>query len=213
MRFSSTASGSWSCTTRARSSVPAHREHLVRTSRPGQSALLLLDVVERLVEYGTCYAVIGAVAASIHGVVRASLDADALLSVTHQELKDLENELKDAGFKTELRRGDIDDPIPAVLEVTDAYGNRVDLLGGLRGLDPAAFSRTIEVPFAGTRLQVIGREDFIAMKVFAGGPQDIVDARNAIDISRESLDLDLLRKLALQFGRACAATLETLLTR
>jgi hypothetical protein len=174
---------------------------------------LLLDVVERVVEYGTHYAVIGAVAASIHGVVRASLDADALLSVTNQQLKDLEYEFKDAGFRTELRRGDVDDPIPAVLEVTDAYGNRVDLLGGLRGLDQAAFSRTIEVPFAGMRLRVIGREDFIAMKVFAGGPQDIVDARNAIDMSSEFLDLDLLRKLALQFGPAAAATLETLLTR
>ena len=54
-----------------------------------------------------------------------------------------------AGFETELRSGDEDDPIPALLEVSDIHGNRVDLLGGLRGLDPQAFARAVDVPFSG----------------------------------------------------------------
>jgi hypothetical protein len=41
----------------------------MRTNRPGESALLLLDVVELLVAQGVEYAVIGALAASIHGIV------------------------------------------------------------------------------------------------------------------------------------------------
>ena len=52
----------------------------MRTSRSGESALLLLDVVDRLLAQKIDYAVIGALAASIHGVVRASMDADVLLS-------------------------------------------------------------------------------------------------------------------------------------
>jgi hypothetical protein len=40
----------------------------MRTSRSGGSALLLLDVVDTLVARKVDYAVIGALAASIHGV-------------------------------------------------------------------------------------------------------------------------------------------------
>jgi hypothetical protein len=114
-------------------------------------------------------------------------DADALVSVSRQKLKELAAELAAAGFQTELRVGDPDDPIPALLAIGDSHGNRVDLLGGLRGLETAAFSRTIQVPFKGNTMRVIGREDFIAMKAFAGGPQDIADARNAILLGSDSL--------------------------
>ena len=49
----------------------------------------------------------------------------------------------------------------------------MDLLVGLRGLEAEAFSRAIDVPFMGAVLRVARREDFIAMKVFAGGPQNL----------------------------------------
>ena len=57
----------------------------MRTTQVGQSALLLLDAVGVLVTRNIPYAVIGAMAASVHGVVRASMDADAVLSLTIQE--------------------------------------------------------------------------------------------------------------------------------
>jgi len=183
----------------------------VRARQPGQSALLLLDAIPVLRAQAIDYAVIGAMAASVHGELRATSDADALISVTVSKLASLRPLFKKAGFETELRRGDADDPIPAILFISDAYGNRVDLLGGLRGLDPQAFSRTVEVPFSGDSLRVIGREDFIAMKCFAGDPQDIVDAQAALKGSHEAVDLDLLRRVTRRFGRAAADALEDLL--
>jgi len=48
----------------------------MRAQRPGESALLLLDAIEILVRQDVPYAVMGAMAASVHGVVRASMDAD-----------------------------------------------------------------------------------------------------------------------------------------
>jgi len=62
-------------------------------------------------------------------------------------------------------------------------------------MEPQAFSRVVEVPFQGSTLKFIGREDFIAMKVFAGGPMDLVDATRAISAGRNSLDFDLMRRL------------------
>lgn len=183
----------------------------MRTRRSGESALLLLDAVELLAREKIGYAVIGAMAASVHGVVRASVDADAVLSLTVRELSPLEKKFQVAGFRTELRRGDAEDPIPGLLALNDSFGNRVDLLAGLRGLEDAAFTRAIEVPFQGGELRIIGREDFIAMKLFANGPQDLADARHALALSRESLDIALLRRLATRYGRTTLDALEQLL--
>ena len=141
------------------------------------------------------YAVIGAMAASVHGSIRATTDADVLVSVSAAKLARLQRAFKKAGFDSDLRHGDADDPIAALLAVADKHGNRVDLLAGLRGLDTEAFARAITVPFLGSSIRVIGREDFIAMKCFAGGPQDVVDARNALRAADEPINVDLLRRL------------------
>lgn len=177
----------------------------------GQSVLLLLDVIDVLTEDNVDYAVIGALAAALHGSIRATTDADALVSLSLPELGKLDKALRKAGFTTELRRGDPDDPIPALLTVSDRFGNRVDLLAGLRGLDPEAFQRAVSVTFQGTTLRLAGREDFIAMKCFAGGPQDLLDARQALRSGGEPVDLDLLRRTTRRFGRAAADLLERLL--
>jgi len=183
----------------------------MRTRGPGESPLLLLDVAAILTAEKIDYMVIGALAAAVYGVVRATLDADALVSISIPRFGKLEKVLRRAGMRTELRRGDPDDPIPAVLVITDRYENRVELLAGLRNLDPGAFSRSLTIPFQKTTLRVVGREDFIAMKCFAGGPQDIIDAREAIKIADQPLDIDLLRRVTRRFGRAAADHLERLL--
>jgi hypothetical protein len=183
----------------------------MRTRRSGESALLLLDAIDVLSLVKAPYAVVGAMAASVHGVVRASMDADAVVSLATHALAATERRFREAGFQTELRLGDDNDPIAAVLALTDEFGNRVDLRVGLRGLEPAAFSRVFEVPFQGERLRVIGREDFIAMKLFAHGPQDIVGAELALKTAGRDLDLGLLKRLAAQYGPETAAALEKIL--
>lgn len=183
----------------------------MRTSGPGESARLLLDVVEVLAAGSIDYAVIGALAASLHGAGRASLDADLLVSSSVMEGMRIDKALKEAGLTSEFRRGDPEDAIPGLVRVSDSFGNQVDVLLGIRGLDPKAFSRTVEVPFEGTRLRFAGREDFIAMKVAAGGPIDLVDAENAIAADPGSLDVQLVRQLGLRFGPSASASLERML--
>ena len=183
----------------------------MRATRSGESALLLLDVIDLLTDQNIEYAVVGALAASIHGAVRASMDADVVLSVGVPQAEGIGQKLKTAGFQTELIRGDFDDPIPALLKVVDQHGNRVDLLIGLKGLEPQAFSRATTVAFQRSTVRFISREDFIAMKVFAGGPMDLVDATRAVTAAGASLDLELVRRLARRFGREASESLERLL--
>jgi hypothetical protein len=184
----------------------------MKARKPGQSALLLLDVVAVLAKEKTPYTVIGAIAASVHGSIRATADADALLSVSLAKLGQLEKAFKRDGFLTQSREGDGEDPIPGMLVVSDRHGNRVDLLASLRGLDPEAFARSIDVPFQGMSLRVVGREDFIAMKCFAGGLQDLIDARLALRVAGTRVDIDLLRRVTRRFGRTAADALEQLLS-
>lgn len=184
----------------------------MRTERAGQSALLFLDVAEILARESIDYLVIGAFALSAHGVVRASSDVDALLYVSYSRLEAISAIFDAAKFDVALRRGGDDDPILSMLVLADAYGNRVELLGGLRGLDPKVFSRAIEVPFYGVNLRIVGREDFIAMKCFAGSPQDLADARAAFEGAQGPVDLDLLRAVTRRFGREAADRLEEVLS-
>ena len=58
----------------------------MRPRGPGESALLLLDVVDVLKAERIRYAVVGALAASVHGDVRASLDADVLITASQQQV-------------------------------------------------------------------------------------------------------------------------------
>jgi predicted nucleotidyltransferase len=183
----------------------------MRTKASGESTLLLLDAVQVLRAENVEYAVIGAMAASVHGVLRASRDADALLSISASALSGLERSFKRAGFNTELRRGDMEDPINAVLALSDGFANRVDLLVGIRGFDPSAFSRTIEVEFDGEPLRFVGLEDFVAMKIFAGGPQDISDARNVLEAASEPAKAELLRHLAGRYGPDTVRSMESVL--
>ena len=183
----------------------------MRASAPGQSALLMADVAESLARLGVGYAIIGAMAAAVHGVVRASLDADAVVAVHVREAQALRQSLAEDGYEVVLRTGDVDDPIPGLLEVKDRHGNRVDLLLGLRGMDPQLLKRTRQVKLGEATLAFVGREDFIAMKAFAGGPVDLADARAVIDLDRDSLDMELLRRLAKGFGRDAARVVDDLL--
>jgi hypothetical protein len=185
----------------------------VRANRAGQSALLLLDAIEVLSREKIDYIVIGAFALSAHAVVRASSDVDALLHISFARLRKLSSLFESAGFTTTLRSGDADDPILGMLILGDSHGNQVNLLGGLRGLDPKVFSRAIEVPFLDETLRIVGREDFIAMKCFAGGPQDVADARSAYQGAQRPVDIDLLRTTTRRFGRDAADKLEEILAR
>ena len=183
----------------------------MRTQHAGQSALLFLDVVEILQRENVDYAVIGAFALSAHGTVRGTMDVDAVVHTSSRQLANLQATFDSAGFRTELRRGEPDDPIPAMLVLRDNHENQVDLLGGLRGLDPGVFARTMEIPLMGVTLRIVGREDFIAMKCFAGGPQDLIDARSAYRGAQGPIDLDLLRTVTRRFGREAADKLEEVL--
>ena len=75
----------------------------------------------------------------------------------------------DTGYQATLSRGDADDPILGVLAIHDPHDNRANLLIGLRGMDPDVTNRCVSTVLLDSPVRIIGAEDLIAMKVFAGG--------------------------------------------
>lgn len=185
----------------------------MKAKGPGQSALLLLDVLEILNAMNIPYAIVGAFAASFYGVVRASLDADAIISVKagKENREKLISELKKCGLDVDSRQGDIDDPIALVVNITDRFKNRVNLLAGIKGMAENVFLRVIDTTFMGSKIRIIGLEDFIAMKIFAGSPKDINNVLGVLSVSLEKINLPFLRELASQYGRDIPVRLESLL--
>ena len=184
----------------------------MRTTAPGQSALLLLDIIDVLEQKGITYAIIGAFAASFYGMVRASLDADAVISIhTSQEAVSLCDDLRVKGLSVEHRKGDQDDPIAAVINIQDSFHNRVDLLIGIQGMAREVFQRTQSARFMGALIKIVSPEDFIAMKIFAGNPQDISDVMGVLDVSGKKIDFNLLRKLTVSYGADSIKKLEKVL--
>ena len=57
-----------------------------------------------------------------------------------------------------------DDPVLAVIILRDDPNYRVEPPGGLLGMDPGLFSRTMPVPFQGVNLRTVSRGEFIALR-------------------------------------------------
>ena len=126
--FKPIVAGSRSRAKKSREVLIAYESFLskMRPTAPGQSALLLLDVIDLLNKRHIPYAIIGAFAASFYGVVRASLDADAVISIrTVRDGNELCQDLKVLGLSVERRTGDHEDPIAAVVNIRDSFHNRV----------------------------------------------------------------------------------------
>ena len=187
----------------------------MKISAPGESSLLLLNVIKVLKACRIPYAIVGAFAASFYGVVRASLDADAVISIegSEEKLNKFVSALKKSALKIELRQSDVEDPVRGVMNITDGFGNRVDLLTGIRGMRQDVFERVVTASFMNRMVNIIGIEDFVAMKRFAGGAKDIQDVSGVLQISIAKINMALLKELTLRYGKQELQTLEKMLNR
>lgn len=185
----------------------------MRATSPGQPAHLLLDVLDVLTEMDVPCALVGALAVSYYGIPRSTSDADAAiwLDGTGKSRQDVAAAIRARGFFTELRQGEIDDPILGVILVKDIYQNRADLLLGIRGMDPDTPHRCVSSSLLDSSVRIVGIEDLIAMKVSAGGPQDLKDVRGILRVSGTLIDRQLLRSITGRYGDDAVGILDKLL--
>jgi hypothetical protein len=151
------------------------------------------------------FALIGGLAVSTWGVVRATQDIDFIAdcdpspisnAVTREALTKI---LQASNCRVEWRVGDYDDPIPLLLhlEMSPKFSNvGVDVLWAHKNWQREAVHRAISVDVEGTAISVLHPEDLILMKLDAGGPQDITDVEALLATPTPQLNLASLKKSA-----------------
>jgi Nucleotidyl transferase of unknown function (DUF2204) len=132
-------------------------------------------IVEQLRIQGVPCAVIGGVAMAVHGIARATIDLD--IFVVSPTVLD-ESRWRDLGADVvvHVSKGDASDPLAGVVRLLSG-GAIVDIVVGSSRWMHDAVSRAIEREVGGERLPVVDAADLVLLKLYAGGPQDLVDVR------------------------------------
>jgi hypothetical protein len=150
------------------------------------------------------FALIGGLAVSAWGQVRATQDIDVLADSTPSPVqalavrKDLAAFWEAQGCVVEWRSGLADDPIPLLLRLTLPPPNAmtVDVLWAWRLWQREALKRASVVRVARASISVLQPEDLILMKLQAGGPQDLLDVENILSANPPELDRQRLIQMA-----------------
>ena len=136
---------------------------------------LLAEIAALLRRHGAPFAVVGAAALAVHGVVRATGDLD-LLALDVGFLEDTAwRALRATGCDVDIRRGDPDDPFAGAVRVRRGEGEQVDVLLGRSAWQAGVLERAVPHPVAGARVPVVSPADLVLLKLYAGGPQDAWD--------------------------------------
>ncbi|MGH7787855.1 MAG: hypothetical protein ACRERC_13355 [Candidatus Binatia bacterium] len=132
-------------------------------------------VIRHLENQGVAAAMIGGLALGAHGVARATLDADILVAEPAVLAAEFWIALPELGAP-EIRRGDADDPLLGVVRFT-AADEPVDVIVGRGTWIVAVLERRLRIEALGHSLPLVDRADLVLLKLFAAGPQDLLDVR------------------------------------
>jgi hypothetical protein len=148
----------------------------------------LRKVVGVLRRLGIPHALIGGLALAARGVVRATQDVDLIIAMAVQEAPSLEQSLKDRGFHATLHCGAASDPIACVLRlaVPVTPGEvKCDILFASRDWQARAVRNATTVDLGGFVVRVAQPADLFLLKLYAGGPQDLLDAAQLLGLQSE----------------------------
>ena len=150
------------------------------------------------------FAIIGGLAVSTWGSVRATQDIDILADSSPNPVRTatLRERMSrfwgEKGWQYEWRIGVGDDPIPLLTHLVSPTSDQVtaDILWAHKQWQRNALKRVIPIRTARALLPVIHPEDLILLKLEAGGPQDILDVEGILAVAPPELDLTRLKRSA-----------------
>jgi hypothetical protein len=120
-------------------------------------------------------AVVGGVALGAHGVARATLDTDVLVANASVLVRAFWRGLRGVGA-AEIRAGDADDPLAGVVRFATEAGC-VEVVVGRGAWVRRVLERRMTLRVRRRALPVVDRADLVLLKLFAAGPQDLLDVR------------------------------------
>jgi hypothetical protein len=132
---------------------------------------------------------------AVHGVSRSTRDLDLFTLAPECLEPSTWAPLAAWGIETTLRRGDTDDPLAGVARFTAGEDAPIDLIVGKSRWQAGIAERSREATIEGTRVPVAGASDLIALKLFAGGPQDAWDIEQLLGAADGAALADAVERL------------------
>lgn len=145
----------------------------------------LLEVAAQLEKLRVRYALIGGLAVIARGFVRATKDVDFLIDFPLHQAASLTQLLNEAGLHAVFAKGDADDPILGIIRVTFSTPEepiQCDILFPSRGWQGEAVRSATSVNLGEFDVPVVRTEDLFLLKLYAGGPQDLLDAAQLLKL-------------------------------
>ena len=168
------------------------RADVLRTVAGDLDALVAAGPVSR-------WALVGGFALAVCGAPRSTLDIDALVEVPSGKAAEAAAALVRRGWQLVEHARHPDDPVPELLRLT-CGGVPVDLIVVHRAWEAAMLDDAEPVEWQGVTVQCLRAEALAAMKLDAGGPQDLVDSERLTALpafDRERYEM-WLRKLGVR---------------
>ena len=157
---------------------------------------VLADLARVIARWGDRWFLCGAQAVLIHGVPRLTADVDVTVALSPEDPGGFAEDLASAGFtvRVEDLEGFVQRTrvVPVVHAVT---GLPVDIILAGPGLEEQFLARAVRFSIGGVMTPVVSAEDLVVMKVLAGRPKDVDDARGVLQ--RQIGRLDTRRMLSL----------------
>ena len=163
----------------------------------------LVEVASLFDELSLPYMLIGGLAVSMWGEVRATLDADFSVWVEPGDLRRVVSEI------TARLHAIPSDPqvfvtASRVLPVISSGGVRADLVFASLPNEREVIARAVGKVIHGTNIRIASVEDLIWMKLISERQKDIEDARRLLRRFARTLDRQYLEPLLQQLGEAFA---------
>ncbi|WP_415061222.1 nucleotidyl transferase AbiEii/AbiGii toxin family protein [Bdellovibrio sp.] len=148
--------------------------------------MLLYEIVDAFKDAKLKYAVVGGYALALHGLVRATMDVDFVLSLTQKDFELAEKTLGKIGLQSRL-------PVRAqdIIKMRKEYITErnliawsfVDYRNPSRQVDILITKNLSEmdiekISVAGRKISVVTLQELLKMKQESGRPQDLIDIEN-----------------------------------
>lgn len=134
------------------------------------------------------FALIGGMAVAARGAFRTTKDVDFLIDWPLHEAVKLAQSLSENGLPSTFRKGLGDDPVVGVIRTsvpTSASICNCDILFPTKKWQLQAVPRATRVDMGGFILPVVQADDLFLLKLYAGGPQDLLDAAQLLKLQNE----------------------------
>jgi len=151
-----------------------------------QALRKIISVLESL---EVSYALIGGLALAFYQVVRATKDLDLLILLSPADMAKFAGQLAASGLPSSAREGAPGDPVVGVVVVQVPVGGgqlTCDLLLPSARWQSEAVRNARTFDIEGLPVRVVQARDLFLLKLYAGGPQDLLDASRLLQRQEEA---------------------------